>query len=364
LPDGSLDFTIEPLNMAYPPVDASLAVEGNYLIYRASDGPRLLTGGESVSLRGDTDLLWRGYDRHGVSAINATGTTARFRMAISNGMLSIIVPEGTSTTTSTVLYRYNFRLERWYRHTYPTAWESIAREPDGTIIAGDSTGGYVYQIDTGTQDHTTDIPVVIWTGIDDGGEPLNIKGGERHLMLLDTGGASASISLYIDGRIYTAMTFTGSSTGIGRSDTTLTQLIADFTQLQTRLTGSFTTFRLYELGFEYNSYPAHRMVWDTWFPEVGNDDFVWLRQVRFKAKCAADMTVTPYFDGVAFPAKTVEATADSPTHHEVHFGREYKGHQARVIISSASPISPYWIDYFVRDSGHETQKRVVRVKAQ
>ena len=457
-PDGSLNFQITPLNIAYPPVDASLAVEGNFLVYRASDGPRLLTGSESTSLRGDTDLLWRGYTRHGVSPPNATSSSARFRMAISHGMLHIIVPEGSSTTTSTAIWKYNFRLERWYRHTYPTAWKAIAREPDGTIIAGETTAGYVYTIDTGTQDNATNISPVIWTGIDDNGSALNRKRPERHYMRLDTGGAAASVALHLEGSSSMSQTLSLSSLGESRQDTGTPSLtIGPFVQIQHRITGSFSTFRLYEFGLQYvdlptlffgktaeilvaegdegvlsgirvtactlgversfgvylddtlvgtytlttetdsfdptifqftesltatEAYltvngniemydwkplvlyknPTYRKVWDIGFPQLAADDFAWVRGLRFKVKASSELTAAIYIDGALFDSQTIQPF-NTPTQYEVGFARNCKGHQPRVILSATEAFQPYWLDLFIRDTGHVTQKKVKRVFA-
>ena len=458
LPDGSLDFSMTPLNIAYPPVDSSLAVQGNYLIYRASDGPRLLTGSESTPLRGDTDLLWKGYTRHGVSPPNATSTSARFRMAISHGMLHMIVPEGSDTTTSTALWKYNFSLERWYRHTYPTAWKAIAREPDGTIIAGETTGGYVYTIDTGTQDNATDIAVVFWAGVDDNGAALNRKKAERHYMRLDTAGATASVGLHLEGSSTAAQTLGLSQIGEGRSDTgTPTLTIAPFIQIQHRITGSFSTFKLYEFGLQYTDFPTlffgqtpeiliaagdeavlsgvrvtactlgvsrsfgvylddtfvgtyalttevdsfdptifqfetqktateayltvdgnielygweplvlyknptYRKVWDIGFPQLAADDFAWVRGLRFKVKASSELTAAIYLDGALFDSQTIQPF-NTPTQYEVGFARNCKGHQPRVILSATEAFQPYWLDVFIRDTGHVTQKKIKRVFA-
>jgi len=66
------------------------------------------------------------------------------------------------------------------------------------LIAGTNTG-YVYTLDSGTQDDSSDIAVYILTGVDDNDQPYVPKNSFMHRIRIDTGGDTATVSLYLDG---------------------------------------------------------------------------------------------------------------------------------------------------------------------
>ena len=462
-PDGTVDFVKQPLNINSPPISSALAWDGNVLIYLASDGPRLFTGESSSLLRGDTDLLWRGNTRYEVSPVNTA--TGRFRMAIANGLLEIILPEGTSTTTSAVIWKYNLAQQRWYRHTYASQqWRSLFREPDGTLLAGDNAG-FVWKLEdaTATGDASVGIPVTLWTKHSDDGKPLHRKRPQRIRMRLDTAGTAGGLSVHLDGSTTQAANLSPSSNGEGVFDADLSTLSAAI-QLGLRITGTLTVFKLYDWELEYlenpalswgrvaatnlgtvaekvisgvqfrvctlgtaraftlyldnvaqptfslNSninepvdytyqftavktvkevawkvdgnvelyswnphllytYPAPRQIWDTGPIDLATDSLVWIRQARFKARTAGaswELTVTPYFDGIAKTPKVVSANPTGPSHYTIVFPRGLKGRQARFLIDAGASqeLLPYWLEVELHGSGQETQKKIVRVTAQ
>jgi hypothetical protein len=361
LDDGTIDFTKIPLGIGTAPISAATAKEGNSLCYLASDGWRAFTGLASEPLRGATDLLWRGYTRHGVSPINISSATARFRGAISKGVLTSIVPEGSSTTSSTVLYRYDFNRQRHYRHSYASSWRSLYREPDGTLIAGDSAG-YVWILDTGTQDDSTDIAVVVWTGVDDNDQPYNRKDPMMHRVRCDTGGDELTVALHLDGSSLPDTSVAMSETGMGITETDCSGVTA-FKQIQHRLTGSFSTFKLMDIWMDYKDRPVGRTVWDIDI-DTGTQALTWIRQIRIKVLAGGDLTVTPYFDGTARTAYTASpASTVDPVIITVPIGREYKGYTPRIKVTSAYEFLPYWVEIRYRGTGNVTGKKVQRVSA-
>jgi len=235
--DGTVNVTKIPMGIGAPPIASAIAQDGDTLIYLASDGWRQL-GSEVPVTSGAVDLLYRGYTRHGVSPVNLS--TGRFKAALTKGWFQAITPEGASTTSSTVLHRYVPALRQWYRHTYTPNWRCIYREPDGTLIASD-TAGFVWTLDTGTQDEGANIPVVLWTPVDDNGQPNNRKDGWEARVRANTGGATATVGVHLDGSGSTATTF-----AVAGSDLTPVAAaldgIAAFRQIQLRVTGSFSTF--------------------------------------------------------------------------------------------------------------------------
>jgi hypothetical protein len=357
-PDGTTNFNLKPLNINSPPVDASLAHDGNVLIYRAQDGPRLFQGETSTPLRGATDLLWRGYARHGVSAIN--GLTGRFRMTISDGVLALLVPEGSDTTSTTVIYKYNFAQQQWYRHTYASSWRSIYREPDGTLVAGD-TEGFVWHLENADASET--IAVQMWTKADDFGMPFKPKRTESFIARIDTNGTSAALAMHYDGSSSSTLSATPSSTGMGLSSKNLG--LTKFRQFQWRLSGSFTTFRFYGYTIQFVEAPESVEVFDSGPIDFATRDIVFVRSLRLKAQTEVTLTLTPYLDGVAQATKTVNSIANEATIYDFPLGREMKAAQPRFVITAPAgqTFEPYWLECTYRASGNMSEKKSVRVTA-
>jgi hypothetical protein len=252
LPDGTIDFTKTPLNIDHPPVADGVAQDGNLLIYLADDGWRTLGGGGSSPIAGDTSLLYQGKTRHGVSPVNLT--SGRFRAAIWKGQFVALTPEGSSTTSSTVLYRHVPQRGGWQRHVYASAFRCVYREPDGTLLASDAAG-YLWQLGTGTQDDGADIPITIWTKIDDDGQPFNRKDPIDLRLHLDTGGAVLTAAVYLDGSETAALSTTATQSTVGITAASLED-VAAFRQMQLRLTASVSVFRLVGFGVQYTPLPV------------------------------------------------------------------------------------------------------------
>ena len=367
LPDGTLEAQKTPLNIDHPPVGPAVAKDGPVMVYLAHDGWRAMTGQSSTLLVGPTSLLYRGYTRHGVSPVNHE--TGRVRVTVSQGQLVAITPEGTAAASSAVLYRYALGLQRWYRHTYPTLWRSIAHEPDGTLIAGDTTG-QVWTLDTGTLDDDHLIPVTVWTRHEDDGKSFSPKTAADLQFSLDTGGESLAVALHRDTASIAGLSGTVSSSGRG-SDNLDVSALDQWRQLQLRLTGAFSTFYLNGFALTALTVPTGVTTWDSGPLDLGRRDLIWIRHVVIKARAAAPLTVQCYFDGIAWPA--VEATRqgpswNTPTIHDATLGRghqgAYKGYVPRIVVTSTAPFFPYFVELIQRSTSAETDKKPLRFSAQ
>ena len=358
-PDETIDFTLEPVNIDHPPISTAVTQDGNVLVYLADDGWRVMAGAGSASITGPTSLLYRGYTRHGVSPVNIVG--GRFRAAIANGQLVAITPEGTSTTSSAVLYRHVFTRDWWYRHTYPQAWRAVHREPDGTLIASDAAG-FVWALDTGTADGATAIPVVVWTPVDADGTPFHQKEASNLQVEALTGGNALAVALHLDGSDGAARTVTVTDTNLAVSVTDLTDL-ALFRQLQLRMTGSLAAFRFAGYQMPYQRLPLGVKAWDSGPMDLGVQEIVWLQEVSIKVRAPAALTVTPYFDGVAFAPSTlsVTGTVNREIVLSVPIGRAFKGKVPRLVITSASAFALYWVECRRRPTGTQRQQRPIRI---
>lgn len=257
LPDGTIDFRLRPLNVNSPPIGTHVGSDGNVIAYTAQDGPRLFNGESSSALWGNTDLLWRGYTRHGISPVAVGDPGSRFSMAIADGILNVLIPEGELAEASQILYRYNLAQQKWYRHLYSTEWRTLYREPDGTLIAGDAEG-FIWQLDTGDDDDGSGIELTVWPVHSDDNKPMTRKRAQRIRVRMDTGGSTAGVAVYLDGSDTQATNVNVASSGIGYDDNSLTDLDAAFI-LGLRITGTFNTFKLYEYEIEYLENP--QLMW-------------------------------------------------------------------------------------------------------
>lgn len=359
--DGSINFTKRPLNIDHPPISNAVAQDGNFLIYCASDGWRVITGVGSQNIMGDTSLLYRGYTRHGVSPVNLA--TGRLRATIANGHLVAITPEGTSSTSSNVLHRYASDLQRWYRHTYAAAvWRSVHREPDGTLIAGD-TSGFVWQLDTGTGDDGNSIAPTIWTPIMDDDRPYSPKIPVDLRVRVSTGGASISAEVHLDGSDTAATSQSLNESAEGVAYASLLGLnLPDAIQFQLRIGGSCTTFSLYDFGLGYQERPVGVLAWDSGPIDLGDREMVWIRRFLIKILATADVSVSVLFDGGVVATQTVSGTgADQLV--RVDLPRGTKGKQPRLQLTSTAPFMPYWVKVIERTSGQSTDKTVMTIQA-
>jgi hypothetical protein len=315
LPNDTINLKLTPLNIDHPPIintagDRSpVAQDGNLLIYLADDGWRSMAGEGSSSLVANTSLLYKGETRHGVSPVNLA--SGRFRAAIAKGRLVCLTPEGASTTSSSVLYRLWPQRQLWFRNTYTPAFRVVYREPDGTLIAGD-TAGFVWILDTGTQDDSNNIPVTFWSRVDDDSLPYQRKDPLDHRLVVDTGGATATLNVHLDNSGSAAYSPTFSNATLATYLATLAGQgsMATFRQIQYRLTVTTAAFRLVEYGINYRERPPLQTYAENkpLLPSPARRRFAGMKLVL--DTLGQNATVTPLLDNVAGTPWTVN-TADA-----------------------------------------------------
>jgi hypothetical protein len=355
LPDGTINVAKRPMGVTRPPISSAVAI-GNVngsdvLVYLASDGPRVLNG--ALLADDSVSLLWRGQTRHGVSGVN-TSSTGRFRMAITDNVLYVLTPEGASTTSSTAIHAYHFGFQRWYRFTYPQAFRSVAVEPDGTLIAGDSSG-YVRELDETTNtDDGSDISVVVRTP--EYANSLNPKTAQNIVASGDAGTADITAAIHIDGSDTAAL-----STSLPVSDeeaaTVNISTVGDFQRIQVRLSGSYSTLLFRSLMLKWLDRPQKLKFHDTGFVPL-TDTMAWVRKVRINARASGNITVTPYWDGTVGTARTVTAYPNKEYVYVLPLGREDKGSTVRVTLETSDASEIYWVEFEYNESGKTRQKRI------
>lgn len=96
------DLYPDPLNVANPPVDSAVSVDGNSVYYRAADGPMVFTGASAQPIPfAGTSMLWKGTDRHEVEALDTIN--GRFRYEMDDHNLYMLAPEGRHAE-ATIVY--------------------------------------------------------------------------------------------------------------------------------------------------------------------------------------------------------------------------------------------------------------------
>lgn len=359
-PDGTMEFTLTPVNIDNPPRNEGVGQEGSLLCYIAADGWRAFTGAGSRLLTGHTSLLYHQRDRHGISAVNTIG--GRFRAAICKGQLVAITPEGSETAFTNIVYRYSFTRDRWYRQPYRSPFRSVFREPDGTLIAGDNQG-FVWKLDDGNTDAGTEIPVNLWTARDGDGSGFSPKVVAGSVVNIDTAGHSATIEFYLDESDSIYRSVVGISDGLSA---VAHNISSDdlWRQIQMRISGNFSGFRLSGYTISYRALPVGVKVWDSGPMNIGRQDLVWARRVRLKVRAATNLVVTPFFDGIQFSTVTIIPTAaeiNKVTILDVPVGRGFFGSVPRFKIESALDFHPYWVEFQMRRTSEESEKPEIRV---
>jgi len=259
LQDGSIDAFVRPFGVAFPPLSSDVAVDGSTVFYLASDGWRSFSNGSTQLISEQLNLLFNGetrYERYPVSLLPLHQIT--YPCAIAKGKL---FTSNYSTNGTRPLFVYDFvnsvsgRPNYWY--LYNTNPICLFTEEDGKLLGGYGSPGdyFLREMDVGTLvDGTEKLGVTLETFYDDDEKPRNRKDTFTYKITLNTGGSPATIRISKDGLTWQSLgTF---------SPTTATEYLTDISSLvglgfrfAVRITGSFSTFKLYNHTIEYDPRP-------------------------------------------------------------------------------------------------------------
>lgn len=359
--NGNVDFFPDPLGVGNPPVDEAFYTDGNAIVYRAADGLMSLAGVTAVPVTQEgNSLLWRGRTRHGVSALNIE--TGRFRLAVDNHVLYMLAPEGLTTSGTTNIWRYDTVQNRWYRTTYAASFYSLHRDPDGRLIAGDSTGN-VWLLENGTQDNGADIPIVIRFPSDSGGQPYRRKTAHDLLIEATTGGNDITVEPFLDGATSSANSYTANTVAFYTYHRNVYGL-TDFSHILFQITGSVSRFMLRSVSLTYRIHPQQRMSMDTgYLLPPGNGDLAWVQEIEVSARSPVNLELVPTFDDVVKDTLTVSVTPNVYSTYRVPLKRgQDKGRKPRFVLrttNSAAEGNPgfemEWMRVRFRGTGNQTE---------
>lgn len=350
----AVDLFPQAIGVGNPPVDNGVFTDQNSIFYRGSDDLMTLTGVTvTPASLGKVSLLWRGQSRHGVNPVNAT--TGRFRIAVSFHIVFAIIPEGSSTDGSTVIWRYApgpaaaqgpFAQAayggQWSRTIYPVTFLSINRDPDGTVIAG-TNNGQIWQLEMGAtsvnQDNNTNIPINVLSAFSDGGDPLSRKDPFDLQLHAESDGSAGTINIFLDGAFSPALTVPFSFVGANIFRINLEKAgLPSFIRAQLQITGSFGIFRLRGFGLSYRARPQMVMAVDTGYllPDEPKE-MVWLREVEIDAFSPVDLQVVPYLDDVASTPLPVKVTAPNRRSvYRISFKKGLKARRPRLLVRTTN----------------------------
>ena len=358
-----IDLYPHPLNIGTPPVDKSYFVDGNSILYRSTDGLIMLTSQGLTHIPDDgIRLLWRGQNRHGVSALNTL--TGRFRLTVDGKILYVIAPEGATTEGTTVVYRLDLGKGQWSRLIYPNALLSIFNDPDGTLIAG-TNDGHVLELEYGTGDANSVKPsVTLLAPFMDGGNPLVRKDPFDLQFHTDTNGNTATVTVYKDGSASSSASYTFSTTQ-PQAYRIQAEDIGTFIRAQLQITGTFDEFQLASMDMTYRVRPQHMNYLDTGYlvaDEPG--DVVWLQEVEIDANSPSDLQVLAYLDDRLFTTESVTVTANVRSVYRVPLPRGTKSRRPRLVVKTTAAdgagevgFDPYFVRVRTRNSGNASSGR-------
>lgn len=332
--DGiTADIWVRPMNVGHPPVDRGVTVDGNAVVYRSSDGPMWFSGASSEPMPfAGTKLLWRGEDRHGVSALNTE--TGRFRFCEHRHYIYMTAPEGSDDPTS--LWRFAEEDGEWVRFTYPgKVIISLEPTPLGKLLAGTTTGE-VLELESGAGDDGAPIPVHVLTPLTEGESPLTRKEPADLQLHVLTGGATGHVAFQLDrsNDATKIVPFSTSESGIYRCSL----LDMDkFIRLQARITGDFTKFSLHGIGLTYYPRPMHCVVLNLGkvIPEKGGD-LAWVSQVELDVESANNLLLDVYKNGVLHSTEPVAVVPGVRDMYTITMPRDTKARRIGLVLRTVA----------------------------
>lgn len=254
-PDGTLDATVTPLNVNYPPLCHDACAHNGIIYYVASDGVRAISGDATSLISPQLNLLFQGHIRYYISPVHVLVNDAEIydlTIAKSKLWVTIKLKDGTRR-----LFVYDILKQYWY--PYYTDPISLFTEEDDILIAGygGGSGNYLRELDIGDLlDGVIGQDIYLQTIADDNEQPRNRKDFFTFKIVADTGNVAINISLAKNGgtQYYTI----GSTAFDGKTEKliTIAETIGLGKSISVMLTGSgLRTFKLYQLTEEYDPRP-------------------------------------------------------------------------------------------------------------
>jgi len=353
----------QAMGVANPPVDRSVCVDGNAIIYRSADGLMSLVGA-SFSPIPDTgmSLLWQNKDRNGIQSFNVSA--GRFRLAVDNHNLYMLAPEGDDVDP-TACWKWDAVAQEWLRYTYNEPLLALHREATGRLLAGTADGD-VLEIENGQSDNGNPISIYVVTPFDDDSNPRSRKDAADIQIQCDTGGAYGTLNLLKDGSNVASYSqqFYCLGPDVFRADA---RSFGRFLRAQVEITGAFSTFALHSYGLSYRSLPPMVMVLDCGYLTPSDaSEVVWPIWAEIDCIASADLILYLYKDDVLHATLPIPVKTGVRSVYRTITPPDTKASRMRaVFVSTNSPgpgnvgFEPYMVRFGYRGSGNVTEMNFV-----
>jgi hypothetical protein len=370
--DGTVDFRVESLGIGTPPAERGAAIAvGSQIFYRAAETIEQFNGVATQTVnRDDIKPLVDGETRYSIPAWDRR-VGVRYRMVWHEGFLCVIVPEydpaAAPAQSSSTLYRTSPSTGRWLRHTYPYSLATLDTEPDGALVAGTAEGGVWLLDDPDTPtDGGTKIELDLRFREDYDNLLMHRKDWEDlHINCQSQSADTFGVELWSNG----ALLKSASGLTPDLSDTVKVHVweLPPTRSLQLRVYGAVSygwTLRGYT--FHYVLRPAMRYDIDTGYLWEADKPIVGGRRLTFFGQLGADITITPYIQGVKGAPIPVTAILGRMANYRVKLGRALQGRPRFLFTVNQSNgadengMELAYIDLYVAGDGDDSDRMRVR----
>lgn len=372
MPDGTIDLTVRPLSVTYPPLSYDVEVFSTSVYYMAKDGVRIIApGGQSDILTSPSlDLLFQDESRYGIAPINVKPKNIeRYPIAVTQTHIFISVPfvDGGRNVIDLNLSTKTFT----YRTTSPL---SFFVEEDGIILAGYGNGdNHLREFNVGKKyDDTVGQDIEFLTIFDDNTQPRNRKDVFTLKVTADFGNQPAHIWIAKDKEdfIYLgAYSFKGTVEHLIR----LEGIILPGKGYALKIEGyGLDTCKIYNFTIEYDPFPEQLN-----FYRIPNNNLGTFARKRFTNHAFVIDTLgniisyTPIVDGVNLSGSSIIFTGKRTFVHYFKgetlgtdiggllFGTvfEYYGLNLEEIVSEKLPTPVKFLIIPATDYGEPNRKR-------
>lgn len=201
LADGTIDVVVTSLGVKQPPISRAVAVYSGAAYYLAADGIRYINSGTSFLVSSDNRLLFDGYTRYGVAAVDLTISAVNndiygsllcinknklyFRHAIAGGTYQMFV--------------YDLVKQYWKFYNLYGSITALFSEEDGNLLTG-SYDDFLRSINTGNVIDTAGnyVSFNLRTTLRDGKTPRQRKNVFTLKINCDTGGDTVEVHMYTE----------------------------------------------------------------------------------------------------------------------------------------------------------------------
>jgi len=260
---GLLNVSVVGIGVGQPPTSSAKAKYDNTIIYLAEDGWRSIAGSSTYSLVTPIDLLYRGYDRHGINAVTKQSRNSSITTCcVSNNRLICSIDHGAY---GRALHVYHFGRKQWsFWHNDITSGnnpQALAVEDDGTVLFGTNNAGdnYLYKWDVGyTVNASSPQRFKLRTIIDHDNKPSQRKQSLLLRVRADTGNTACTVTVYgikDSTPTKTSLSFSLQCNGIDTKVFDISSGLEVPNAYQIEIGGDVTAFKLLEFAVEYIECP-------------------------------------------------------------------------------------------------------------